>query len=174
MRRSSSSRDFRGRASWWRLKARRGDNLSVVVPAKALVHAHISEAPTISNSMEALKTILEGDRAGPLGGWITVPAAELRDDPGGPAKACFGVGVVLERYLAFEPGIETIEHSYFIRCERDGGGLGGRCIAGLEQLQGDDGSLGRDGGELDQTIGGLHLTVFKSQALLLQQPPELL
>src|SRR5262245_49066294 len=150
------------------------NGLSAVVPAQALVHAHISEAPIIGNSMEALKTILEGDRAGRPRGWISVPAAELRDDPGGPAKACFGVGVFLERCLAFEPVIETIEHSYFIRCERDGGGLGGRYIAGLEQLQGDDGSLGGDGGELDQTIGGLHLTVFESQALLLQQPPELL
>src|SRR5215475_10482094 len=124
--------------------------------------------------MEALKTVLEGDWAGWLGGWITIPAAELCDDPGGPAKACFGVGIFLERGLAFESGIEAIEHGYFISCERDGGGLGGRCIAGLEQLQDDDGSLRRNGGELDQTIGILHLAVFKSQALLLQQSPELL
>src|SRR5205085_9961956 len=124
--------------------------------------------------MELLETIFERDRAWRLGGGIPIPATELCDDPGGPAKACFWVGIFLERCPAFELGVEAVEQGDFICRERYGGWLGGGSVTRLKQLQGDDGGLGRDGGELDQPIGGLDLTVFESQALLLQQPPELL
>src|SRR5258705_5195263 len=112
--------------------------------------------------------------AGRLGGWISIPAAELCDDPSGPAKACFRIGIFLERSLAFELGVEAREHGEFIRRECDGGRLAEGSVARLEQLQDDDGSLGGDGSELDQAIGGLDLAVFQSKALLPQQPPELL
>src|ERR1700704_611087 len=124
--------------------------------------------------MELLKTVLEGDRTWRLGGGIPVPAAELCDDPSGPAKAFFWIWIFLERCLAFELGVEAVEHGDLICRERNGGWLGEGSVARLEQLQDDDGSLGRDGGELEQAIGGFDLAVFESQALLLQQSPELL
>src|SRR5882672_10625773 len=83
---------------------------SAVVPAKALGHAHIFEAPSDDHSMELLKTIFEGDRAWRLGGGIPVPSAELCDDPGGPAQAFFWIRIFLERRLAFELGVEAREH----------------------------------------------------------------
>src|SRR6195256_6732600 len=122
--------------------------------------------------MELLKTVLEGDRTWRLGGGIPVPAAELCDDPSGPAKAFFWIWIFLEQCFAFELGVEAREHGEFIRCECDGGWLGEGFVARLEQLQDDDGSLGRDGGELDQPIGGFDLAVFESQGLLLSQVPE--
>src|SRR2546421_9546601 len=136
-------------------------------PPCALGHAHIFEAPSGDHSMELLETIFERDRAWRLGGGIPIPATELCDDPGGPAKACFWVGIFLERCPAFELGVEAVEQGDFICRERYGGWLGGGSVTRLKHLQGDDGGLGRDGGELDQPIGGLDLTVFESQALLL-------
>src|SRR5262249_3859500 len=123
------------------------------VPACALGHAHISEAPSDDDSMELLKTIFEGDGPRPLGGWVPVPSAELCDDPGSPAKAFAWIWIFLERRLAFELGVEACEHGDFFWRECDGGGLRGWSVARLEQLQDDDSSLGGDGGELDQAIG---------------------
>src|SRR6185312_3539494 len=58
-----------------------------VVPAKALGHAHISEAPSSRDGVEVFEAMLHGDGTGRFGRRITVPAAEAADDPGSPGKA---------------------------------------------------------------------------------------
>src|SRR6266550_8748255 len=57
------------------------------VPAFALGHAHISEAPSCGSGVEVFETGFEGDWTWRLGRWVAIPAAEAADNPGGPSEA---------------------------------------------------------------------------------------
>src|SRR4051794_6909254 len=76
---------IRGRGS--RSRERRWRYIPAVVPANALGHAHISEAPSICDGVEVFEAVFEGDGARRLGRWVAVPTAETADDPGGPSEA---------------------------------------------------------------------------------------
>src|SRR3984893_6383470 len=89
------------------------------LPASGLGHAHILEAPSGDHSMELFETVFEGDRAGRLGGWISVPATPLGNDPSGPAQACVAMRIFLQRRCTLELGVEPSEHGNFIFTEGD-------------------------------------------------------
>src|ERR1700730_19049565 len=93
------------------------------LPASGLGHAHIFEAPTGDHGMEFFETVFEGDGSRRLRGGIAVPTAEFCNDPRGPRKASIGMRILLQRCLAFEGGVETLEHGHFVRAEGDGGRL---------------------------------------------------
>src|SRR5215475_5241839 len=143
------------------------------VPAFALGHAHISEAPADRDGMEVFETVFEGDWARRLGRRVAVPATQAADDPGGPGEA-----VRLIRVLqSFCPGLElSIE-------DGQGGNLVGgedqmdRLLAAvpcLQELDGDDGGLGGDGNQFEEPVGGTDFTVFELEALRLKDAEELL
>src|SRR6266446_4938046 len=76
------------------------------VPAFALEHAHIFEAPSDSDSVEVFEAVLQGDGAWRFGGGIAVPAAKAADDPGGPGEAVGRMRVPKPFTLGFEILIE--------------------------------------------------------------------
>ena len=69
-----------------------------------------------------------------------------------------------------EPGEDLDLHG----CEGEAGRLGVLAVAGLDELQGDGGGLGGDGGEFEQAIGGLEPAVFDLETLALHETEELL
>src|SRR5690242_6891745 len=56
------------------------------------------------------------------------------------------------------------------------GNMGGllAAVARLQQLDGDDGSFGGDGDQLEEPVGGADLAVFEPEALRLEDAEELL
>src|SRR6478736_7938272 len=78
----------------------------VWVPAFALWHAHISEAPSCGGGVEVFEAVLHGDGPWGLGRWVAVPAAEPADDPGGPREAVGWVRVSEPFASGFEITIE--------------------------------------------------------------------
>src|SRR3954468_8714071 len=76
------------------------------VPAKALGNAHISEAPSSGHGGEVFEAVFHGDGTGRFGRWITVPATEAADDPGGPGEAVGRMGVLEPLALSFEVAVE--------------------------------------------------------------------
>ena len=87
----------------------------------------------MGEGFEVLETVAEGYRAGRFGFWITVPSAELGDDPRGPGKRFRRMRVLLERGLAFEFGQECVEGLDFGGREGDPGVLPGPAIARLDE-----------------------------------------
>src|ERR1700685_2470606 len=89
-------------------------------------------------------------------------------------RVFFAMRVALQLGRSLDLGVEFAEDGDFGLDEGERGGLAGRGIARLEELKGDGGGLGGDGGELDEAVGGFELTVFEAQTLKFEQPPELL
>src|SRR5208337_1997264 len=105
------------------------------VPVVVLRHAHISEHPTVGERAKVLQAMAEGDRSGRPGRWVAVPAAELCDDPSGPAHAMHGMRVLLERRPALELVVQAFEHGDVGGAEGVAGGLVALAVAGLHELQ---------------------------------------
>ena len=80
-----------------------------VVPANALGHAHISEAPSCGDGVEVFEAVFHGDGTWRFGRGITVPAAETADDPGGPGKTVGRMRVPEPFALCLEISIESSE-----------------------------------------------------------------
>src|ERR1700736_6345053 len=104
--------------------------------------------------MEFFETVFEGDGSRRLRGGIAVPTPEFCNDPRGPRKASIGMRILLQRCLAFEGGVETLERGNFVRAEGDGGRFALGTIAGLQELHRDRGGLGGVRRELDEALGG--------------------
>ena len=92
------------------------------VPAFALGHAHIFEAPSYGDGGEVFEAALHGDGTWRFGGWIAVPAAEAANDPCGPSKAVGWMGVLEPFALGFEILVEGGERCDVvgIECKPDG------------------------------------------------------
>src|ERR1700756_5549872 len=69
--------------------------VSEPAPAFALGDAHIYQLPSRSEGAKVFQAMPEGDGTWRPGGAIAVPAAQPRDDPGGPGEAVPGVRVFL-------------------------------------------------------------------------------
>src|SRR6266404_3307081 len=130
-----------------------------VVPAKALEHAHIFEAPSDSDSVEVFEAVLQGDGAWRFGGGIAVPAAKAADDPGGPGEAVGRMRVPKPFTLGFEILIEGGECGDLVGIEGKPDGLMTTAVARLQKLDGDDCRLGSDRDQLEESIGGSDLAV---------------
>src|SRR5437764_1042591 len=134
------------------------------LPRMTLGDSHIAECPSFGDAVEVLEAVPEGNGTRSFGGGIAIPSAQPCDDPGGPGEGSFGMGVLLlgctRRVLI---GFDGVEGGDLVWAEGDRGGLQALSIAGLEQLHDQGGSMGRDGGELEQAIGGFDLAVFQPQ-----------
>src|SRR6185295_14117088 len=117
---------------------------------------------------------LEGDGSGRFGGGISIPAAKACDEPSRPGERGFVMRVLLERGPALVFDGEALKQGESVGAEGGLCGLLASTVACLQQLEGEHGGLGRDGGELEEPLGDLDLTVFELEALTLQEPPELL
>src|SRR6266404_6079888 len=144
------------------------------VPAFALEHAHIFEAPSDSDSVEVFEAVLQGDGAWRFGGGIAVPAAKAADDPGGPGEAVGRMRVPKPFTLGFEILIEGGECGDLVGIEGKPDGLMTTAVARLQKLDGDDCRLGSDRDQLEESIGGSDLAVFQLEALRLEHAVELL
>src|SRR5881397_4232869 len=122
------------------------------VPAFALVHAHIFESPSYRDSMEVFETMFEGDWAGRFGRWIAVPSAEAADDPGGPGEAVGWIWVPQALALGLEVLVEGGKGCDLVCLEGKPRWLLATTIARLQELDGDDRRLGRDGDELEEAV----------------------
>src|SRR5258708_955184 len=83
--------------------------LTVVVPAKALRHAHIFESPSYCDSADVFEPMFESDWSRWFGGWVAVPTTEATDDPGGPSEGLRRVRVFEPCALGLEVSIESSE-----------------------------------------------------------------
>ena len=108
------------------------------------------------------------------GAWISVPAAEPRDDPGGPGEAARRMRVALQLCPALIRASERVEEADFVLIEGDACRLSAMAVTRLHKLQGDDGRFSGDRSELQQTIGCLDPTVLDLEPLGLEDPEELL
>src|SRR5277367_1871108 len=140
---------------------------AVWTPACALRDAHISEAPSGGDCLKILQAMSKGNWSGRFGGWIAVPAAEPRDNPGRPSQAVPGVRVLLQDGLAMVFGVEAIEHGDLGFAEGVAGRLAACSIARLDELQDHGCRLCGDGGKLDQPLGSDKLAVLDLQAVQL-------
>ena len=155
--------------------ARRDHNrLGLWVPANALGHAHIFEAPSSGGGVEVFEAVLHGDGARRFGRWVAVPAAEPADDPGGPGKAVRWMRISEPFALGFEIAIEGGERRDFVSIEGNPDGLTVTAITGLHELKSDDRRFGRDHNQLKKALGGSDLAVFEPEALRLENAEELL
>src|SRR6266850_328067 len=145
-----------------------------VVPANALGHAHIFEAPSYGDGVEVFDSVFHGDGAWRFGRGIAVPAAETADDPGGPAKTIGWMRVPEPFTLGLEISIESGERCYFVSIEDKSHGLIATAIARLQELEGDDRRLGGDRDQLEEPVRGGDLAVFELEALCLEDAEELL
>src|SRR5215213_766135 len=146
----------------------------LVVPANALGHAHISEAPSDRDGVKVFETVFHGDWTRWLGGGIAVPAAEAADDPGGPSETIRWMRILEPFASGFDILIEGSERRDLVRFEREVDRLLAAAISRLQELDGNDGGFGSDGGQLEEPIGGSDLTVLEPEALGLEDAEELL
>src|SRR6185436_18812901 len=144
------------------------------VPAFALGHAHISEAPSSRDGVEVFEAMLHGDGTGRFGRRITVPAAEAADDPGSPGKAVGRMRVLEPIALSLEIVVEGGERCDLSGIEGKPNGLMAASVASLQELEGDDRRLGGDRDQLEEPLGGSELAVFKPEALGFEDAEELL
>ena len=148
--------------------------VSDIIPAFALVDAHIFEVPVgMGAPQEVFEAVLDGDRAW-LGARVSVPATKPGDDPGGPGKAARRVGIALQYCPALILAAEGVEETDFVVIEGDAGRRGAVAVPRLDQLQGDDGGLGRDRGEFEQPVRAFDPAILDLQPLGLEDPEELL
>src|SRR5439155_11019691 len=144
------------------------------VPAFALGHAHIFEAPSNSDSVKVFETVIDGDGAWRFRRGIAVPAAEAADDPGGPGEAVGRMRVPEPFTLGLEILIEGGERCDLVGIEGKPDGLMTTAVARLQKLDGDDGRLGSNRDQLEEPVGGSDLAVFEPEALRLEEAVELL
>jgi hypothetical protein len=104
------------------------------VPAKALRSVHISERPACRHGSENVKTVLEGDWAGRLGSWISIPAAEAGNDPGSPGQGAVGIGIVAVLCWFVVISVEEIKYNTFFSGEHGGRGQRAVSIACMGEL----------------------------------------
>src|SRR5260370_36192874 len=109
-----------------------------VVPAFALGHAHISEAPSCGGGVEVFEAVPHGDGTWRFGRWITVPAAETADDPGRPGEAVGRVRGFQPFTLGLEVLVEGSEGCHPVDVEGKPDGLMVTAMARLQELDGDD------------------------------------
>src|ERR1700687_680424 len=145
-----------------------------VVPAKALGHAHIFEAPSYRDGVEVFEAVLHGDGAWRFGRWIAVPAAEAADDPSGPGKAVGRMRVPEPFTLGLEILVEGAERCDLVGIEGKPDRLIAATIARLQELERNDRRLGGDRDQLKEPVGGGDLAVFELEALRLEDAEELL
>src|SRR5438093_9815729 len=124
--------------------------------------------------MEVFETMFEGDWAGRFGRWIAVPSAEAADDPGGPGEAVGWIWVPQALALGLEVLVEGGKGCDLVCLKGKPRWLLSTTIARLQELDGDDRRLGRDGDELEQAVGGGDLAVFELEPLRLEHAEELL
>ena len=144
------------------------------VPAFALEHAHIFESLSYGDGVEVFEAVFEGDGTWRFGRWIAVPTAEAADDPGGPGKAVGWMRVPETLALGLEILVEGGERCDLTGIEGKADGLMAVSVARLQELDGDDRSLGGDRDQLEQPVGGGDLAVFQLQTLGLEDAEELL
>src|SRR5207253_10356935 len=89
-------------------------------PAFALGHAHISETPSLCQEAKLVDADFESDGAGRSRGWVSIPAAEARDQPCCPSEAAPRMRVLLPWRPAGVLRVQRIESAEF------GGGQGNR------------------------------------------------
>ena len=82
--------------------------------------------------------------------------------------------VALQRCPAPVFRSERGEELDLLLAEGAAGRVGAAAVTGLDELQGYDGGLGGDCGELEQSIGGFQAAVFELKAFGLDEPEELL
>src|SRR5258705_200181 len=111
-----------------------GSQYVSVVPAHALGHAHISEAPSCSNGVEVFEAVLHGDGTGRFGRGVAVPAAETADDPGSPGKAVGRMRILEPFAFGFDILIEGSERCDLVRFEREVDRLLAAAIPRLPEL----------------------------------------
>src|SRR5882757_3993138 len=86
-----------------------------------LRRAHISKSPTLSYLFEAVPAAAHGDRPWWALGGVTGPPAEAGNNPGKPSDRLLGVRIFLLGGLAFEAGVQGIEHRQLFRRDYVGG-----------------------------------------------------
>src|SRR5215204_2620068 len=155
-----------------RCNSRRRSN-HTVVPAKALGHAHISEAPSDRDGVEVFETVFHGDWTWRLRGGIAVPAAEAADDPGRPSEIVRWMWVLKPLASRFDILIEGGERRDLVRIESEVDRLLAAAIPRLQELDSDNRGFGGDGDELEEPLGSGDLTVFEPEALGLENAEEL-
>src|SRR6516225_1543482 len=124
--------------------------------------------------MKKFQPAAQRDRPRRLGRGITIPAAEAPDDPGGPGQAAWVVRVLLQRRLALDLVVESVEDGDLRLAEGDLGRLAALAVARLHQLKGYGRRLGGDGGELDEAFGAGKLAVLELQTLSFHEAEQLL
>src|ERR1700687_2227051 len=148
--------------------------LTLGVPAFALGHAHIFEAPSYRDGVEVFEAVLHGDGAWRFGRWIAVPAAEAADDPSGPGKAVGRMRVPEPFTLGLEILVEGAERCDLVGIEGKPDRLIAATIARLQELERNDRRLGGDRDQLKEPVGGGALDGFELEALRLEDAEELL
>src|SRR5918994_2304970 len=124
--------------------------------------------------MEVFETVFHVDRTRRLGRGIAVPAAEAADDPGGPSETVRWMRILEPFASGFDILIEGSERRDLVRFEDEVDRLLAAAVPRLQELDGNDGGLGSDGGQLEEAIGGGDLTVFEPEAVGLEDAEELL
>src|SRR5438132_12255364 len=142
-------------------------------PAFALGHAHISETPSLCQEAKLVDADFESDGAGRSRGWVSIPAAEARDQPCCPSEAVPRMRVLLPRRPAGVLRVQRIESAEFVGGQGNRSRLAAASVSRLKQLQGDHRSMSGNGDELKQSLGGLDLAVLEAQSLFLEQPKQL-
>jgi hypothetical protein len=106
--------------------------------------------------------------------FVILPSAEASNDPGDPWEAAGGIGISFAEPWLCVVVVDGLEGVEFVGREDEGAVQGGLAVAGLSELQGDDGGARGDGGKLEEAVGGFDLAVFDADTLLLEDPEELL
>src|ERR1700749_774070 len=116
--------------------------------------------------------MLEGDGTWRPGGAIAVPAAQTRDDPGGPGEAVPEMRIVLLPGSARDLRVDSLQGRHPVLGEGQAGRFGAAPVTGLHQLEGEGGGLGGNRRELQPPLGAGNLTGFEVQPLWLPHAEE--
>src|ERR1700759_5299520 len=98
--------------------------LAAHTPTVALGDAHISQLPSRSEGAKVFQAMLEGDGTWRPGGAIAVPAAQTRDDPGGPGEAVPDMRIFLLLGSALDLRVDGFQGRHLLLWEGQAGRFG--------------------------------------------------